>query len=177
MLDHLCLQYSRSSWNGLVQVLNSVTYRPTTDDGFLKLTSDRFCGNRPLKMNMHFCCSTLIFRNNPPQCTTITFCQCWFSRPVTLRWCCLPMFHACRRNLSLSIRLIIWCSCWSLNNDLSSFRTEQVSHSPSLSHGLSLITITSSLTRALQGVNKRKKNIPRCQLKFFQCSQQNNLYS
>jgi hypothetical protein len=40
------------------------------------------CGNRVFKMNIHLCChlcySSLIFRNNP-QCTTISFCQCWFS--------------------------------------------------------------------------------------------------
>jgi hypothetical protein len=42
---------------------------------------------------------------------------------------------------------------------------------PILSHGLSLSTITTALTRALQSVNKRNKNIQCCQLKFFQCSQ------
>jgi hypothetical protein len=32
-------------------------------------------------------------------------------------------------------------------------------------------TITNALTRALQRINKRKKNIQCCQLKFFQCCQ------
>jgi hypothetical protein len=32
-------------------------------------------------------------------------------------------------------------------------------------------TVTNALTRALQSVNKRNKNIQCCQLKFFQCSQ------
>jgi hypothetical protein len=33
-----------------------------------------------------------LFRNNPSQCTTISFCQCWISRTVPLRWCCLSWF-------------------------------------------------------------------------------------
>jgi hypothetical protein len=37
------------------------------------------------------------------------------------------------------------------------------------SHGLTLNTITNSLTRALQSINKQK-NIQCCQLKVFQCS-------
>jgi hypothetical protein len=47
----------------------------------------------------HLCCSTVIFRNSPSQCTTISFCQCWFSPTIPLRWCCLPMIHVCRHNL------------------------------------------------------------------------------
>jgi hypothetical protein len=44
--------------------------------GFVKLTSDRFCGNRVFRMNMqfrcHICCRrSVIFRNNPSQYTTI----------------------------------------------------------------------------------------------------------
>jgi hypothetical protein len=47
-----------------------------------------------------------------------------------------------------------------------------VTHFLILSHGLSLNAITNALTRALQSsVNKQKKNIQCCQLKFFQCSQ------
>jgi hypothetical protein len=53
-------------------------------------------------------------------------------------------------------------------NNLSPFEIGQVSHFPSLSHGLSLITITNAWT--LQSVNKWK-NIQCCQLKFFHCSQ------
>jgi hypothetical protein len=42
----------------------------TVDIGFVKLTSDSFCGNRDFKMNIQFCyrlcsSSTVIFRNNP----------------------------------------------------------------------------------------------------------------
>jgi hypothetical protein len=40
----------------------------------------------------------VIFRNNPAQCTTISFCQYWFSPIVSLRWF-LPMIHVCRHNL------------------------------------------------------------------------------
>jgi hypothetical protein len=32
------------------------TCNPTVDAGFVKLTSDRFCGNRVFKMNIQFCC-------------------------------------------------------------------------------------------------------------------------
>jgi hypothetical protein len=53
---------------------------------------------------------------------------------------------------------------------MSSFKIGQVCHSPILSHGLSLNTITNALTWALQRVNKRK-TIQYYQLKFFQCSQ------
>jgi hypothetical protein len=41
-------------------------------------------------------------------------------------------------------------------NDLSSFKTRQVSHFPNLSHGQSSNTITNALTRALHDVYKRK---------------------
>jgi hypothetical protein len=49
---------------------------PPVDVGSVKLTSDSFCGN----MNIQFCCnlwcsSSVIFRNTPPQCRTISFCQ------------------------------------------------------------------------------------------------------
>jgi hypothetical protein len=42
---------------------------PTVDVGFVKLTSDSFCGNRVFKMNIQFCChqfcsSSVIFLNN-----------------------------------------------------------------------------------------------------------------
>jgi hypothetical protein len=56
-------------------------------------------------------------------------------------------------------------------NDLSSFKIGQFSHFPIHSHELSLNTVTNALIRALQSVNKRKKNIQCRQLKFFQCSQ------
>jgi hypothetical protein len=64
-----------------------------------------------------------------------------------------------------------WCSSWTLTNDLISFKIGPVPNFPILSHGLSLNTNANALTRALQSVNKRKKNIQCCQLKFFQRSQ------
>jgi hypothetical protein len=74
---------------------------PTINDGFVKLTSDSFCENRALKMNIQFRChlcysGSVIFRNNP-QCTMISFC--WSSPTVLLRWCCLPIILVCRHNL------------------------------------------------------------------------------
>jgi hypothetical protein len=55
---------------------------PTTDVGFVKL-----CGNRAFKMNIqfccHLCCSTCAIFRNSPQCTTISFCQCWLSPTVS----------------------------------------------------------------------------------------------
>jgi hypothetical protein len=49
---------------------------------------------------VHLCWSRcMISRNNPSQCTTISFCQCWFSPTVPLRWCYLPMIRVCRHNL------------------------------------------------------------------------------
>jgi hypothetical protein len=54
---------------------------------------------------------------------------------------------------------------------LPSFKIGQVSDFPVLSHGLPLYTNTNELTRTLQSVNKRKKNIQCCQLKYFQCNQ------
>jgi hypothetical protein len=81
--------------------------------------------------------------------------------------------RVCRHNLnncrSQLFSFCQRCSSWTRANDLSSFKIEQVSHFRILSHGLSLNTISKALTRALQGVNKRK-NIQCCQLMFFQCS-------
>jgi hypothetical protein len=47
----------------------------------------------------------------------------------------------------------------------------RVMNFPILSHGLSLNTITDVLTGALQSINKLKKNVQCCQLKFLKCSQ------
>jgi hypothetical protein len=48
-------------------------------------------------MNIQFCCHlccsiSVIFRNNPFQCTTIPFCQCWFSRMFLFVNVVLPWF-------------------------------------------------------------------------------------
>jgi hypothetical protein len=78
---------------------------PTMNVGFVKLTGYSFCGNKVLKMNIQFCCylcCTMIFRNNPSQCTTIYFCQFWVSSTVPLSWC-FPVIHVRphnRRNCS-----------------------------------------------------------------------------
>jgi hypothetical protein len=69
---------------------------PTVDVWFVKLTSDSFYGNRVFKINIQVCChlrctNSPIFRNNPSQCMTISFCQCWFSLTVFLRLYCLPL--------------------------------------------------------------------------------------
>jgi hypothetical protein len=42
------------------------------------------------------------------------------------------------------------CSSWTCSKNLASFKIGQVSHFPNLSRGLSLITISNTLTRALQ---------------------------
>jgi hypothetical protein len=73
--------------------------------GFVKLTSDSFVetGLRDeysVLLSCRLCCSiSMIFRNNPSQCSTIAFCQCWISPTVPLRWCCLPMIRVCRHKL------------------------------------------------------------------------------
>jgi hypothetical protein len=41
----------------------------------------------------------VVFRNNSPQYTAISSCQCWFSSTVPLHWCCLPKIRVCRHNL------------------------------------------------------------------------------
>jgi hypothetical protein len=61
---------------------------------------------------VHLCCSSsVIFRNSPSQCTTISFYQCLFSPAVPLRWCCLS-HDACMPTYpykpSLTIHLIMW---------------------------------------------------------------------
>jgi hypothetical protein len=63
------------------------------------------------------------------------------------------------------------CYIQTHTNDLFSFEFGQVSHFAILSLGLSLSTITNALTRALQSVIKRKKNIQCCHLAFFQFNQ------
>jgi hypothetical protein len=77
---------------------------PTVDVGFVKLTSDRFCGNRVFKMNIQFCChmrcsSSVIFLNNPSQCMMFSFCHWRFSPTVPACGCHLPMVHECLHNL------------------------------------------------------------------------------
>jgi hypothetical protein len=78
---------------------------PTVDVEFLKLTLDSLCENRVLEMNeyqffCHLCCSScVIVRNNPSQCTMISFCQRWFLPTVPLRLCCLAMIRVCWHNL------------------------------------------------------------------------------
>jgi hypothetical protein len=66
-------------------------------------------------------------------------------------------------DLFLSVLIFAYCSFLQM---LSSHDSWQISHCPILSHRLSLST--NSLTRALQSINKRKKNIQYCQLKFLQ---------
>jgi hypothetical protein len=86
-----CFQYSE------VSQLNPYRYRGV---GFVKLTSDSFPWYGIFKINIQFCCgSSVIFRNNPSECTIISFDQYWFSPTVPLRWCCLPTIRVCRHNL------------------------------------------------------------------------------
>jgi hypothetical protein len=96
---------------------------PIVDVGFVKLKLATLCGNRVFKMNINFCCPLCCSsRNSPPQCTTISFCQCWFSATVPLRWCCFPMICLRRHNLtklSLSMLLI----CWGFYTDAPAKRT------------------------------------------------------
>jgi hypothetical protein len=49
---------------------------------------------------VHVCYSiSVIVRINLSQCMTISFCQCWFSSTVPLRWCPLPMIRVRLHNL------------------------------------------------------------------------------
>jgi hypothetical protein len=81
-----------------------------------------FCGNRVFKMNIQFCChlccsSSVILRNNPSQCTTNSFCQCWFSPAVPYRSRCLPMTCECPHNLTETVAL-------DLPNNVADFVTD-----------------------------------------------------
>jgi hypothetical protein len=78
---------------------------PTVDVGFVKLTSASFWGNTSsrwihIQFCCHLCCNrTVIIRNNPSHCRTISFCHRWLSPTVPPRWCCLPRIRVCRPNL------------------------------------------------------------------------------
>jgi hypothetical protein len=85
----------------------------TVDVGFVKLTSDSFCGNRVYKMNIELCChlccsSCVIFWNRSSQCMTVSFCQWWFSPTVPLHCCCPPMSHVCQHSLRNCRSQYIW---------------------------------------------------------------------
>jgi hypothetical protein len=70
--------------NIIFSILRFSDCSPVVDGGFVKLTSDSFCGSTVLKINIqffcHLCCSkSVIFRINLSQWMMISFCQCWFS--------------------------------------------------------------------------------------------------
>jgi hypothetical protein len=157
---------------------------------FVMLTSDSFCGNRAFEMNVQFCCLVtcsaviLWFVRNNPQCTTISFCHCWFSPLYPFVDVVFPWFvyadiisETVALDTPNNVAVFVTDAPTKNINDLSSFNIGQVSSFPILSHGLSLSTITTnSLTQTLQSVNKQNKNIQCCQLKFFQCSE-DKIYS
>jgi hypothetical protein len=114
----------------------------------------------------------VMFRSCSSQCTTISFCQCWFSPTVSGVVFSWSVYADITLETVALDTLKMWqfchsCSSWTRTNYLCSFKIGEVSYFPLLSYGLSPNTITNVLTRALQSVNKRK-NIQRCQLKFFQ---------
>jgi hypothetical protein len=117
-----------------------------------------------------------IFWNNPFRCMTISFCQ-WFSLTVPLHWCLL-MIHVCQHNFRIVTRdtpnnvtvsvTDASAKCIPMICPLS-----KSDKSPMLwfFHRDSLNTFANALTWALQSVNKWKKRIQWCQLKFCQYSQ------
>ena len=61
----------------------------TVDVGFVKLSSDCFCGNGVFKMNIKFCChlccsTSMIYRHNRLQFMAIPFIYFLVSRPLFL---------------------------------------------------------------------------------------------
>jgi hypothetical protein len=147
---------------------------PTRDVGFLKLMSDSFCGNRIFRWI--FCSAvtcaaviSVIFLNSPSGCKMIYFCQCWFSPTVPHLHCCLPMImytDIILETVTLDTpnnMAVFVTDALAKHTPVLSFQMWQVFHFPIFWHGL---------TRSLLSVNKCKKCIQYCQLKFHQCSQQ-----
>jgi hypothetical protein len=144
---------------------------PTVDLGFVKLTSDSFCGNRVFKLNIQFCC--------PVTCAAVfqrffetIFINIW--RPLSANVDFRPLFLFADIVFPWFVYADITLQTVTLDTPntvadciadapgkhaptRSSFKNGQVSHFRILSHILSLNTITNALTRALQSVNKRKK--------------------
>jgi hypothetical protein len=134
-------------------------------------------------------------------CCPVTCCQlycsssvCFFFKTVFNVWRSLSVSVDLRPQFLFADAVFPWFLCgditletvafdtlimWQLSQLLHlnvhqrsvAFKIGQVSYFSILSHGLSLNTITNAVTRELQCLNKWKKNIQWCQLKYFQCSQ------
>jgi hypothetical protein len=148
-------------------------------------TSGIVCGNRVFKMNIQFCCpvtyaavimwffETILRKAGRSLSVNVDFRSLLLFADVVFPWFVYV-------NIALeTVALDTPSNMAGFLTDapakraptVCSFKIGQVSHFPVPSHGLSLNTITNALTRALQSVNKRKKSVQGCQLKFFQCSE------
>jgi hypothetical protein len=137
--------------------------------GFVKLTSDSFCGNKVFKMTIQFRC--------PVTCAAVIL---WFLETVLLNVRRTPVsvdFRPLFLFADVCADITTEIVALDTPNNVAVFVTDastkraSTSPIPILSHGLSLDTIANSLTRALQSIKKLKRNNQCCQLKLFQCSQ------
>jgi hypothetical protein len=115
-------------------------------------------------MSIQFCWRSSVSLRNNPHCTTIYFCQCWFSPTFPLRWC-LPWFVYA--DITLETVALLHLMMWQFSSQMLQPNAHQW---PVLFQNLTGLlsfrffhTITTALTRALECVNKRK---------FFYCSQE-----
>jgi hypothetical protein len=140
------------------------------DVGFVKLTSYSSCRNSVFKMNIPFCChlwcsSSVIFRNYPSQCTTISFCQYWLSALFLFADVVFPwLVHADITSETVAPdtpnNVAVWSQMLQLTEHQQSvlFKSRKcLPFSDSFTWTL-LTTITNALARTLRSVNNRKNN-------------------
>jgi hypothetical protein len=140
---------------------------PTVDVG---LWSSRHVGHFLWKQDLQYeysvllschlyCRSSVIFRNNPSQCTRIPLRQCWLSPIVPLPDVVFPWFvyaDVTLKTVALDTpnNVADYSQMLHLNSHQISvlFQNRTSHYFKNFSHGMSLNTITKALTRALQTV-------------------------
>jgi hypothetical protein len=166
----------------------------------VKIASNNFCGNRIFMMNIQFCCllccsSSVIFATVLLNTwgRSISFCQCWFSSAVPLRWCFkigqVSQFPILTHGLSLNAISNVAITILDIIYLVSvSGHQQQQTQRLATSIGPNWVSsnwrrrqnpvpetlcfkLRQSLTPALQNVNKDNKNIQCRELEFFHCSQ------
>jgi hypothetical protein len=174
---HLCIIISNQRFSNC---------SPTVDVGFVKLTSDSFCGNRAFKMNIqfcsHLCCNssvnfeTILLNAQRSLSVNFDFRSLFLFADVVFPWFMYAdiTLETVALDTPNNVAIFITDAPAKRAPTMSSLKIGQISHFPILSHGLPLSTITNALRRTLQSVNKGKNNFQCCQLKFFHCSQHKN---
>jgi hypothetical protein len=150
----------------------------TMDFGFVKLTSDSFCGNWVIKIQ--FCCpvtcagvvlwffAIILLNIQQSLSVNVDFHPLFLFADIVFPWFTYADITSETVALDTPNDMAIFVRFTSEKhtNDLSSFKIKQLSHFPIFSHRLSLTIIINALTRALECVNKQM-NIQCCQHKFY----------